>query len=101
AFGGGAGPAGAPDRGADVLDLVDLFQQAAEARFRPDVLRRLELDRRAIEEGAGAPRHLGADRTAPAPAGDRARERGLRRREPVAGGVGPSQGPTQDDALRT
>jgi len=58
-FGGGAGPAGAPDRGADVLDLVDLFQQAAEARFRPDVLRRLELDRRATEEVDRARRQLG------------------------------------------
>jgi ATP-dependent helicase HrpB len=47
----GGGPGGArSDRGADVLDLVDLFQQAAEERFRPDVLRRLELDRRATEE---------------------------------------------------
>ncbi len=49
AFGGGAAGA-ASDRGADVLDLADLFQQAAEARFRPDVMRRLELDRRATEE---------------------------------------------------
>src|SRR6185436_13084448 len=46
-------------RGADVLDLVDLFQQAAEARFRPDVLRRLELDRRATEEVDRARRQLG------------------------------------------
>ena len=57
-FGGGGGPGGAPDRGADVLDLVDLFQQAAEARFRPDVLRRLELDRRATEEVDRARRQL-------------------------------------------
>ncbi|HXU00195.1 MAG TPA: ATP-dependent helicase HrpB, partial [Polyangia bacterium] len=55
----GGGPPGAPsDRGADVLDLVDLFQQAAEARFRPDVLRRLELDRRATEEVDRARRAL-------------------------------------------
>jgi ATP-dependent helicase HrpB len=59
----GAGPGAPSDRGADVLDLVDLFQQAAEARFRPDVLRRLELDRRATEEVDRARRQLApADR---------------------------------------
>jgi len=61
----GGGPVGAAsDRGADVLDLVDLFGQAAEARFRPDVLRRLELDRRATEEVDRARRQLisGGDR---------------------------------------
>jgi ATP-dependent RNA helicase HrpB len=58
-FGGGAAGA-ASDRGADVLDLVDLFEQAAEARFRPDVLRRLELDRRATEEVDRARRQLAA-----------------------------------------
>jgi ATP-dependent RNA helicase HrpB len=59
-FGGGGGfAAGArPDRGADVLDLVDLFQQAADARFRPDVVRRLDLDRRATEEVDRARRQL-------------------------------------------
>jgi ATP-dependent helicase HrpB len=67
----GGGPAGrASDRGADVLDVVDMFQQAAEARFRPDVLRRLELDRRAIEEVDRARRQLGGgprdDRGGPA-----------------------------------
>ena len=54
----GGGPGAQSDRGADVLDLVDLFQQAAEARFRPDVLRRLELDRRATEEVDRARRQL-------------------------------------------
>ena len=55
------GPGGAPsDRGADVIDLVDLFQQAAEARFGGDVLRRLELDRRATEEVERARRQLGS-----------------------------------------
>ena len=54
----GGGPGAPSDRGADVLDLVDLFQQAAEARFRPDVLRRLELDRRATEEVDRARRQL-------------------------------------------
>jgi ATP-dependent helicase HrpB len=57
---GAGGPGATSDRGADVLDLVDLFQQAAEARFRPDVLRRLELDRRATEEVDRARRQLGA-----------------------------------------
>jgi len=110
----GGGPPGAPsDRGADVLDLVDLFQQAAEARFRADVLRRLELDRRAIEEVDRARRQLATNGP------DRVGERGLRPREPIAGGVEPSgtslrssdagrsppgppsQGPTNDDeALR-
>jgi ATP-dependent helicase HrpB len=72
----GGGPAGlATDRGADVLDLVDLFQQAAEARFRPDVLRRLELDRRATEE---------VDRV----------------RRQLAGGSGDRSGRDADDALR-
>jgi len=55
----GGAPGAPSDRGADVLDLVDLFQQAADARFRPDVLRRLELDRRAIEEVDRARRQLG------------------------------------------
>jgi ATP-dependent helicase HrpB len=83
---GGAAPGAPSDRGADVLDLVDLFQQAAEARFRPDVLRRLELDRRAAEEVDRARRQLVT--------ADRGGERGLRPREPVAGG------PTNDEALR-
>ena len=66
----GGGPAGlASDRGADVLDVVNLFQQAAAERFRPDVLRRLELDRRATEEVDRARRQLGggagADRGGP------------------------------------
>ena len=38
------------DRGAEIVDLVDLFREAEAERFRPDVLRRLELDRRATEE---------------------------------------------------
>jgi ATP-dependent helicase HrpB len=94
-FGGGAGPGGAPDRGADVLDLVDLFQQAAEARFRPDVLRRLDLDRRATEEVDRARRQLstGEHRGAPGKKADEALrmavlaafpDRVARRREPGA-----------------
>ncbi len=53
------GPAGArPDRGADLGDLVDLFRDAEAARFRPDALRRLELDGRAIEEVGRVRRQL-------------------------------------------
>jgi ATP-dependent helicase HrpB len=89
----GGGPPGAPsDRGADVLDLVDLFQQAAEARFRPDVLRRLELDRRATEEVERARKQLvgGNLRTGSKPDDDALRlailsafpDRVARRREP-------------------
>jgi ATP-dependent helicase HrpB len=94
-FGGGA-PGAPSDRGADVLDLVDLFQQAAEARFRPDVLRRLELDRRAVEEVDRARRQLGGDRIAPGAAGDEPLrtailaafpDRVARRREPRARAV--------------
>jgi ATP-dependent helicase HrpB len=92
-FGGGA-PGAASDRGADVLDLVDLFQQAAEARFRPDILRRLELDRRATEEVDRARRQLvGGDVRAGSAADDQALrlailsafpDRVARRREPRA-----------------
>src|SRR5262249_45837213 len=90
----GGGPAGAPsDRGADVLDLLDLFDQAAEARFRPDVLRRLELERRATEEVDRARRQMqgGADRGARGPAAEESLrmailaafpDRVARRREP-------------------
>ncbi|HEY4395914.1 MAG TPA: ATP-dependent helicase C-terminal domain-containing protein [Polyangia bacterium] len=50
-FGAGPGPSGGrPDRGVDLVDLVDLFREAEAARFRPDALRRLELDGRAVEE---------------------------------------------------
>src|SRR5205814_7011658 len=100
------GPGGAPsDRGADVIDLVDLFQQAAEARFGGDVLRRLELDRRATEEVERARRQMqGGDRGARGPAAEESLrmailaafpDRVARRREPrgrtvvlAAGGSG-------------
>ncbi len=53
------GPGGArPDRGADLGDLVDLFREAEAARFRPDALRRLELDGRAVEEVGRVRRQL-------------------------------------------
>ncbi len=44
-----AGPAQA-ERGADVTDLVESFRQAEAERFRPEALRRLELEPRAVEE---------------------------------------------------
>jgi ATP-dependent helicase HrpB len=92
---GAGGPGAVSDRGADVLDLVDLFQQAAEARFRPDVLRRLELDRRATEEVDRARRQLlaGGDRRGARPEDEQALrlailaafpDRIARRREPRA-----------------
>jgi ATP-dependent helicase HrpB len=55
-FGGGAG--GRPDRGADVTDLVDLYREAEAGRFRPDLLRRSELDARAVEEVSRVRRQL-------------------------------------------
>ncbi len=55
-FGGGAGPR--PDRGADVIDLVDLYREAESGRFRPDLLRRLELDARAVDEVGRVRRQL-------------------------------------------
>jgi ATP-dependent helicase HrpB len=59
--GGRGGAAGAAaDRGAELVDLVDLYREAEEARFRPDVLRRLELDRRAVDEVGRARRALAA-----------------------------------------
>jgi ATP-dependent helicase HrpB len=54
----GGGPGGRPDRGADVADLVDLYRQAEAARFRPEALRRLELDPRAVEEVGRVRRQL-------------------------------------------
>ena len=63
-----AGPRGA--RGADVVDLVDVYREAEAARFRADALRRLELEPRATEEVGRVRRQLGAelDRRAPRPA---------------------------------
>ncbi len=55
-FGGNAGAR--PDRGADVVDLVDLYREAEAGRFRPDLLRRLELDARAVEEVGRVRRQL-------------------------------------------
>jgi ATP-dependent helicase HrpB len=58
-FGAGPGPSGGPpDRGVDLVDLVDLFREAESARFRPDALRRLELDGRAVEEVGRVRRQL-------------------------------------------
>jgi ATP-dependent helicase HrpB len=53
----------------EITDLVDAFRSAAAERFRPDVLRRLELDRRAVDEVARTQRSLlGAARGGGAPA---------------------------------
>jgi ATP-dependent helicase HrpB len=57
-FGSGAGAR--PDRGADVIDLVDLYREAEAGRFRPDLVRRLELDARAVEEVGRVRRQLSA-----------------------------------------
>jgi ATP-dependent helicase HrpB len=41
---------GESERGADVGDLVETFREAERERFRPETLRRLELEPRAVEE---------------------------------------------------
>ncbi len=48
------------ERGAEVVDLVDLFREAEQARFGADVVRRLELDRRALDEVSQVRRQLAA-----------------------------------------
>ncbi|HSS37621.1 MAG TPA: helicase-related protein, partial [Polyangia bacterium] len=53
----GAGP-GEFERGADIGDLIEAFRDAERERFRPDALRRLELDARAVEETRRARRQL-------------------------------------------
>jgi ATP-dependent helicase HrpB len=50
--------AGGDERDAEVADLVDSFRRAEAERFRPDVLRRLELDRRALDEVGRVQRSL-------------------------------------------
>ena len=58
-FGGGqTGPRAS--RGADVVDLLDLYREAEAARFRPDALRRLEIEPRAAEEVGRVRRQLSA-----------------------------------------
>jgi ATP-dependent helicase HrpB len=59
-FGAGGPSGGRPDRGVDLVDLVDLFREAEAARFRPEALRRLELDGRAVEEVVRVRRQLAA-----------------------------------------
>src|SRR6185312_709347 len=66
-FVAGAGPR--VDRGADLGDLGDLFREAAAGRFRPDLLRRLELDGRAVEEVGRVQRQLAGALAARRPAG--------------------------------
>jgi ATP-dependent helicase HrpB len=57
---GGGGAGARPDRSADITDLVDLYREAEAGRFRPELLRRLELDGRAIEEVGRVRRQLGS-----------------------------------------
>ena len=66
-FVAGGGPR--VDRGADLGDLGDLFREAAAGRFRPDLLRRLELDGRAVEEVGRVQRQLAGALAARRPAG--------------------------------
>jgi ATP-dependent helicase HrpB len=83
---GGGRPGGAgPEDAVEIADLVDSFRSAEAERFRPEALRRLELDRRAVDEVARAARALGAacretsPRERPARAGnDELDERALR-----------------------
>jgi ATP-dependent helicase HrpB len=88
----GPGPSARAERGADVVDLVDLYREAEAGRFRPDALRRLELDARAVEEVGRVRRQLasalgrrapGAERAAPgaerAASGDATAETGALR----------------------
>ncbi|HVV15624.1 MAG TPA: ATP-dependent helicase HrpB [Polyangia bacterium] len=49
---------GESERGADIGDLIEAFRDAERERFRPDTLRRLELDARAVEETRRARRQL-------------------------------------------
>jgi ATP-dependent helicase HrpB len=58
--GGGGGGGGGDARGADLMVLVDLFRQAAAARFSRDRLRSLGLDARAVETVERARRQLAA-----------------------------------------
>jgi ATP-dependent helicase HrpB len=46
----GPGRGAAPDRGADLVDLVDLYREAEAARFGAGALRRLEIDGRAADD---------------------------------------------------
>jgi ATP-dependent helicase HrpB len=75
----GPGPGGRADRGADVVDLVDLYREAEAGRFRPDALRRLELDARAVEEIGRVRRQLASALDRPAASGDAGPETGALR----------------------
>jgi ATP-dependent helicase HrpB len=60
-FDGGAGAALAPaGDGGEILDLVDLYRQAAAAHFRAAALRGLDVDGRAAEAVTRAQRQLAA-----------------------------------------
>jgi len=67
-FRGGPG-AGSSDGAADLLELCDLFKQAAAARFARDRLRALGLDARAVEVVDQARRQLAAIARGPSRAG--------------------------------
>ncbi len=64
----GGAPPGEPERGADIGDLIEAFREAERERFRPDALRRLELDPRAVEDTRRARRQLLSSLPADAPA---------------------------------
>lgn len=58
-FARGPGPEGSrSDRGAEVTDLVDLYRDAEKERFSAPALRRLELERRAVEDVGRVRRQL-------------------------------------------
>ena len=92
---GGAGD----DRGAEITDLVDLFKEAEEQRFDPTTLRRLELDRRAVDEvnrvrrvltSSDGSEPIGTTSAGRPPPGDRERVAAAR----GVGGVSRSRGAT-------
>jgi ATP-dependent helicase HrpB len=55
-----SGPRSPQDRGAEIVDLVDLYREAEAGDLRPEVVRRLELDRRAVDEVRRVVRSLAA-----------------------------------------
>jgi ATP-dependent helicase HrpB len=69
-----AGRGAPPDRGADLVELVELYREAEAARFSHDSLRRLEIDGRAAEEVGRVRRQLAAALEERGRPGDRALE---------------------------
>jgi ATP-dependent helicase HrpB len=78
--GGRSGAGGGDGRGADLLDLIDLFRQAAAANFSRERLRGLGLDPRAVEMVDRARRQLASISrpSAPRAGGIEDEERALR-----------------------